>query len=183
MVAFLSTTARRNRSVRSCACEKSSQANHGVGIPLLMHVEDMAVSKNRGTPKSSILKGFSIINIINHPFWDTPIFGNTHIIFMTGDISLVLKLMNLPYLLHRSFLHIVSDRVSMIMFLFGESSSDALRICRFYVDDRSTCKQESSPPTFSGSLNYNTRDHCTATLPKLQSLCEFTCSQKVLSMT
>ena len=33
------------------------------------------VSKNRGTPKSSILIGFSIIN---HPFWGTPIFGNTH---------------------------------------------------------------------------------------------------------
>ena len=36
----------------------------------------MDVSKNRCTPKSSILIGFSIIN---HPFWDTPIFGNTHI--------------------------------------------------------------------------------------------------------
>ena len=36
----------------------------------------MGVSKNRGTPKSSILIGFSIIN---HPFWCTPIFGNTHI--------------------------------------------------------------------------------------------------------
>ncbi len=33
------------------------------------------VSENRGTPKSSILIGFSIIN---HPFWGpTPIFGNT----------------------------------------------------------------------------------------------------------
>ena len=29
-----------------------------------------------GTPKSSILIGFSIIN---HPFWGTPIFGNTHV--------------------------------------------------------------------------------------------------------
>ncbi len=37
----------------------------------------MGVSKNNGTPKSSILIGFSIIN---HPFWDTPIFGNTHIL-------------------------------------------------------------------------------------------------------
>ena len=36
----------------------------------------MGVSKNNGTPKSSILIGFSIIN---HPFWDTPIFGNTYI--------------------------------------------------------------------------------------------------------
>ena len=36
----------------------------------------MDVSENSGTPKSSILTGFSIIN---HPFWGTPIFGNTHI--------------------------------------------------------------------------------------------------------
>ena len=36
----------------------------------------MGVSKSGGTPKSSILIGFSILN---HPFWGTPIFGNTHI--------------------------------------------------------------------------------------------------------
>ena len=36
----------------------------------------MGVSLNGGTPKSSILVGFSIIN---HPFWGTTIFGNTHI--------------------------------------------------------------------------------------------------------
>ena len=35
----------------------------------------MDVSENSGTTKSSILIGFSIIN---HPFWGTPIFGNTH---------------------------------------------------------------------------------------------------------
>ena len=37
----------------------------------------MGVFKNSGIPKSSILIGFSIIN---HLFWGTPIFGNTHII-------------------------------------------------------------------------------------------------------
>ena len=37
----------------------------------------MDVSENNGTPKSSILIGFSIIN---HPFWGTPIFGNTQIL-------------------------------------------------------------------------------------------------------
>ena len=37
----------------------------------------MGVSKINGTPKSSILIGFSIIN---HPFWGIPIFGNTHIL-------------------------------------------------------------------------------------------------------
>ena len=36
---------------------------------------NMGVSKNSGIPKSSILIGFSLIN---HPFWDTTIFRNTH---------------------------------------------------------------------------------------------------------
>ena len=43
----------------------------------------MGVSKNNGTPKSSILIGFSIIN---HPFWGTPIFGNTHL-FLYYDVE------------------------------------------------------------------------------------------------
>ena len=37
----------------------------------------MGVSKNNVTPKSSISIGFSIIN---HPFWGTPIFGNTQML-------------------------------------------------------------------------------------------------------
>ena len=37
---------------------------------------DIDVSENSGTPKSSILIG---VSIINHPFWGTTIFGNTHI--------------------------------------------------------------------------------------------------------
>ena len=37
----------------------------------------MDVSENSGTPKSSILIGFSIIK---HPFWGTPTFGNTQIL-------------------------------------------------------------------------------------------------------
>ena len=44
-----------------------------VGVLYRVHMD---VSENSGTPKSSILIGFSIIN---HPFWGTPIFGNTHI--------------------------------------------------------------------------------------------------------
>ena len=39
----------------------------------------VVVSENRGTPKSSILIG---ISIINHPFWGTSIFGNTHMYFV-----------------------------------------------------------------------------------------------------
>ena len=42
------------------------------GLELL---KNMDVSKNNGTPKSSILIGFSIIN---HPFWGSPILGNPY---------------------------------------------------------------------------------------------------------
>ena len=38
---------------------------------------NMDVSKNSGTPKSSIVIRLSIIN---HPFWGTSILGNTHIL-------------------------------------------------------------------------------------------------------
>ena len=37
----------------------------------------LGVSQNGGIPKSSILIWFSIIN---HPFWGTPICGNTHLL-------------------------------------------------------------------------------------------------------
>ena len=41
-------------------------------------ISHMDVSENSGfPPKSSIFIGFSIIN---HPFWGTTIFGNTHIL-------------------------------------------------------------------------------------------------------
>ena len=43
---------------------------------LTFWVFHMDVSENSGTPKSSILIRFSIIN---HPFWGAPILGNTHI--------------------------------------------------------------------------------------------------------
>ena len=39
----------------------------------------LGVSKNSGIPESSILIGFPIIN---HPFWSTPIFGNTYLIIL-----------------------------------------------------------------------------------------------------
>ena len=43
----------------------------------------MGVSKNNGTPKSSILIGFSLIN---HPFWGTTIFGNAIIGLYTSQV-------------------------------------------------------------------------------------------------
>ncbi len=48
----------------------------GLYLRCLESFDHVGVSKNSGTPKSSILIGFSIIN---HPFWGTPIFGNAHV--------------------------------------------------------------------------------------------------------
>ena len=45
----------------------------------------MGVSENSGTPKSSILIGFSIIN---HPFWGTPNVWK-HPYFDRGGLSLM----------------------------------------------------------------------------------------------
>ena len=58
--------------------------------PWLFWVVYMVVSNNKGTPKSSILRGFSLIN---HPFWGTIIFGSTHIyIYMCqGQKSLYME--------------------------------------------------------------------------------------------
>ena len=43
-------------------------------LPLSLYIF-VVVSWNRGTPKSSILMG---ISIINQPFWGSPIYGNHH---------------------------------------------------------------------------------------------------------
>ena len=52
--------------------------SHHITIELFqkkeLHIKHTGVPKNRGTPKSWILIEFSITN---HPFWGTPIFGNT----------------------------------------------------------------------------------------------------------
>ena len=53
----------------------------------------MGVSKNNGTPKSSISIGFSIIN---HPFWGTPIFGNIHILVISCYINLLVWITSSP---------------------------------------------------------------------------------------
>ena len=51
------------------------------------HCKHVGVSKNNGTPKSSIL-----IFIINHPFWGTPIFGNIHVDLQAATLPMFLRL-------------------------------------------------------------------------------------------
>jgi len=49
----------------------------------------MDVSENSGTPKSSMLIGFSMIN---HPFWGTPIFGNTHFGIPVYELIMIMRM-------------------------------------------------------------------------------------------
>ena len=60
------------RKTHTCHIPSSTH----VGQKMVKQKDQVDVSENSGTPKSSILIGFSIIN---HPFWGTLIFGNTHI--------------------------------------------------------------------------------------------------------
>ena len=46
------------------------------------------VSINEGTPKSSTLIGFSLIN---HPFWGTPIYGNPHVLWMMSLLDIAIS--------------------------------------------------------------------------------------------
>ena len=62
---------RKKKQQRRSADRESRKTTFG--IPRDFY--NMDVSENSGTPKSSNLIGFSIIN---HPFWGTSIFGNTH---------------------------------------------------------------------------------------------------------
>ena len=58
----------------------------------------MSVSKNNGTPKSSIPIRFSITN---HPFWGTPIFGNIQITKrMVNSLTTAGCFHDLPFLIH-----------------------------------------------------------------------------------
>ena len=58
--------------------------NQQVILAVCIKYWHMDVSENSGTPKSSILIGFSIIN---HPFWGTTIFGNTYMVGRRGTKS------------------------------------------------------------------------------------------------
>ena len=65
-------------------CHDSILMGHKLVVYVVALLVD--VSKNRSTPKSSILIGFSIIN---HPFWDTTIFGNTFVVVVVLLLILV----------------------------------------------------------------------------------------------
>ena len=61
----------------NCGCQEKARTTIVISSKSISTLLYMGVSKNSGTPKSSILIGFSMIN---HPFWGTTIFGNTHIL-------------------------------------------------------------------------------------------------------
>ena len=76
--------------------------------------QHVGVSKNNGTPKSSILIGFSIIN---HPFWGTSIFGNTHVFSPRQDSTDTQQFVTLFFLRCSNFVlwswHLQSNKKEM----------------------------------------------------------------------
>ena len=88
----------------TCSIHSTSRYNWNVILPNFTNyskTHHSGVSKNNGTPKSSILIGFG--TIINHPFWGTPIFGNTHFKTHLGPKKAILNknLRNYFYLFER----------------------------------------------------------------------------------
>ena len=94
--AFFVICTERTSHQSSCRLHKSSRWVHPREMMAILWTSwDMDASENSGTPKSSILIGFSIIN---HPFWGTPIFGNTHMFFSWLEPSTVPELVCLKHL-------------------------------------------------------------------------------------
>ena len=103
----------------------------------------MGVSKNNGTPKSSI----SIGSIINHPFWGTRIFGNTHIYSESqsqrvGEQNDLLQILNEALILHTparsfSFLFSNSRGVQVRKIGVGEKNSPKkLTVCPVKIGEK-----------------------------------------------
>ena len=74
-------------------CHKSAISMDGLHQFLWMvgivnhYIQIWGFPKNRGTPKSSVLMGFSFLN---HPIGGTPICGNPHIFLQDGALGVVL---------------------------------------------------------------------------------------------
>ena len=93
-----------------------------ISFSILKRIPNMGVSKNRGTPKSSILIGFSIIH---HPFWGTPIFGNTHIL---GEFLFwLLAMYEIPG---------ISPGKSCWTTCPLTEKMDPLQVCRFFLTEK-----------------------------------------------
>ncbi len=108
----------------------------------------MVGSKNNGTPKSSILIGFSIIN---HPFWDTPIFRNTHTIIYTFFLLLLYHKCPSPICLN----HALHPHVQLKRLLAVESLQEQRPAAMFCWNTRYHKRSQSLPELES----YKQRNH------------------------
>ena len=103
------------------SCGFYSQLQIAVLVEICTYVY-MDVSENSGTPKSSILTGFPIIN---HIFWGTTIFGNSHIDVFKKQLSMFLHCfipsphLHLPLLLRSSVAACQSTRRWAQLYIVG----------------------------------------------------------------
>ena len=90
----------------------------------------MDVSKNSGTPKSSILIGFSTIN---HPFWGTPIFWKHPYIPTYGHSS---QRSSFPFDTYREYLHIL-EIVRLTLIIITTAIDRAFGVLYFQLKSHS----------------------------------------------
>ena len=95
MYVYIPTTLQKNNMMIPSTLQGTNISHLGNHLQKCLFGGDMGVSKNSGTPKSSILIGFAIIN---HPFWGTIIFGNIHMLVPR-------RVTNYVRFLQRSFCH------------------------------------------------------------------------------
>ena len=120
----------------------------------------MGVSKNSGTPKSSIFIGFSIIN---HPFWRTPIFGNTHINSQGFFLAVRFRECNLLSFWKKTRIFWPSSRIewffrwfSWCFFSFEWSHvAPFLSETSFFYDFFLQTAEQNNPPIQAGRLAWN----------------------------
>ena len=121
-----------------------------------------------GTPKSSILIGFSIIN---HPFWGTPILGNTHAFFSpTNFLSDVRKKKgtNLKHFLHPMApqdrkLHLSGKEANLVESFIQKCPKN---ICFFTQQlHRFICYSPTHPPKCKCSSRFLVGDEVCAAVP------------------
>ncbi len=88
----------------------------------------MGASKNRGTPKSSIL---IVVSIVNHPFWGTPIFGNIHI--KVAHSRLFLKLFSSPNIGRKTISVCVRSNIDGVLTYINWNSVEQISVTYCYL--------------------------------------------------
>ena len=135
----------------------------------------MGVFKNRGTPKSSIFIG---ISIINHPFWGYPyfwkhpymVFGH----FLVSASSSHLTPHSIPKL-HSEKLSRSDCNMTLCSRNSVESYGNVTCVCDIHTPKKLTCHPKRGHDNLLYRYTLNIRKHCQSVVPKYSNPVPLTC--------